>query len=691
MKRNKNKTSRKGDFMSINNIKKRILSVVFGLIAASAMVISSCDAVTNGVGTAEQTELTALSASRVTVGQTVITNQAGLRAIESNPSWNYVLGNDITLTGWIPICGSSSGTQPFTGTLDGAGNTITIQSFNARAISRYGYVGIFQQAAAGAIFQNLTVDIDANAVVQTSAQYVGGLSAYAEGTSFGGITIEGEFNVISTNTPADQDVGLVAGYAGQKSSFAGIDIEGDLNVQFTNNGILNVNAGGISGHLAGNSSIIRSFIDCNFVATADMPAAVYPDPDNYLTLGGAAGYAESGSNFQDIIVVPGTVVDAQSDHTSVYAGGVLGRGLQVTIEAADSGASVFGSGPGYNTSAGGIAGYIQQSTVSGAAASGDIMLNAAWGGDANALWMIYAGGLVGYSGGTADGSSSIDHSHATGAVSATSPYPYAGGLVGYNYGYNDFGPGSPAEYAKFLASGGVTATSNGSQITRSYATGSVTATATANGLPYAGGLAGYSSIPPASGSNIENCYATGDVTANTDSQYGWAGGLIGANAQGSIVTTSYATGAIYVEVGVNKLPYDQPGINPGAAGGGIAGVNYYNNVTTKTPALIERSVALNPVIVGSSQNTSLSPYLLHRVAGDLGSASQGYGIGVLDDNYANDAMVITPVWNSVIDPNDVDGEDTVAKPPAAFFTAAPLSWDFNTIWDMGTDGYPILR
>jgi hypothetical protein len=363
-------------------------------------------------------------------------------------------------------------------------------------------------------------------------------------------------------------------------------------------------------------------------------------------------------------------------------GGVLGKGLDITITESVSAAVITGNGPGYNSSAGGVAGYIQHSTVSYSQASGAVTLGATWQTGSYDYWMIYTGGLVGYSGGTNSGGSSITQSHATGAVSATAPYPYAGGLVGYNYGYNTFS-GSPAELQHFLTAGGVTATSNGGQIIRSYATGSVTAASTPNsdGLPYAGGLAGYSSIGASSGANIENCYARGDVTATTESQYGWAGGLLGSNAQDSIVSKSYATGDVYVSVGPDALVYPQPGINPGAAGGGIVGVNYFTSATS-----IENCVALNYLIVGSAPNRV--PFLLQRIAGDLGASGNQ---GTLTDNFGSDSMTITPVWNQDIGLNQLDGASIVAQPPQTFYTTAPLNWDFNDIWYLGPNGYPALR
>jgi hypothetical protein len=441
-----------------------------------------------------------------------------------------------------------------------------------------------------------------------------------------------------------------------------------------------------------NSKMGGATIDGLFTLTADMPYDYVPD--NSARFGGAAGYAEQ-AGFDGVTVDASAAVNANSQQTQVYVGGVVGKGLTVTITGANSSAVITGNGYGYNTSAGGVAGYIQQSAVSESSASGAVTLGARWDGTLNSIWQIYAGGLVGYSGGTANGGSSITQSHATGAVSATSTYPYAGGLVGYNYGYNDFS-GSPAEYAEFLAAGGVSATSNGGQITRSYATGNVQAISISgtNGLPYAGGLVGYSSIPAIQDTkivpNIENCYAKGNVIATTDSMFAWAGGLLGANAQGSLVSKTYAIGTVDVKAGINKLPYDQPGTIPGAAGGGIVGMNYYVDVTSGKAPLVTLSVGLNTLILGSSQDTSVAPYLLQRVAGSLGPNNPLY-LGTLINNFGNDSMLIVPVWNQDIGPNGLDGDNSAAQPPQSFFVAAPLNWDFGGIWTMGADGYPALR
>jgi hypothetical protein len=647
--------------MHLFTMKKRITSVLIGLTVAFAMVFSACDSVTNdNGGPAELSELLALSVSGAKVGQTVITDQDGLAAIERDPSGNYELGASFAVTNWIPICGPYTGTDPFTGALDGKGYTITINSFDPTALGSN--IGIFQTTQ-GATIINLTVD--------------------------------GSLDVTTTATGATPvNIGLVAGSASAGTRFGNITINGDLKVLYNGPALGVVNAGGIAGYLS-NCALSTAFIDGLFALIADMPYTY--SLDNGVRLGGAAGYADNNASFYEITVDASTAVNADTTNNPVYVGGVLGKGLTVTITGNTSYAVVTGNGPGYNTSAGGIAGYIQQSTVATSSAFGEVTLGAAWESGSYDYWQVYAGGLVGYSGGTDSGTSGggsvIDHSHACGAVSANAPYPYAGGLVGYNYGYNDFS-GTPAEYAKFVAAGGVTVTYNGSKITESYATGNVQATATANGLPYAGGLAGYSSIPTvdtnARAPNIENCYAKGNVIATSGGKYAWAGGLIGANAQGSIVSKTYAIGTVDVKVGTNDLPYSQPGINPGAAGGGIAGVNYYVDATSTLQPRVEFSVGLNALIYGTSADTSVAPYLLQRVVGDLGQNDPLY-LGKLDDNYGNNAMSILPTWNQDIRLDGLDGDSATAQPAQSFYSSTPLNWNFSSIWTMDPTGYPALQ
>jgi hypothetical protein len=662
-------------------MKKAIYSLLLSalILSGSAFIIACQDISGVGEGTAP-----ALSGLQRSVAGSnafhIVTDQADLADVDTDLSGTFVLENDIDLDDWIPVGDPNIIGVPFTGILDGDGHTITINSFDSGVLSGNEYLGIFA-ASSGATFINVTVNVASNPIVTDTAQYVGGLVAYAERTTFDTITVTGSLELDST-VDADLDVGLVAGYAAAGSTFINDDVAANLNVLYNNDDTTAVNAGGLVGYVIG-SKLIDVDVDGEFTVTADMP--YYYVPDNSVRLGGVAGYAEQAA-FVEVTIDTGTFIEAVSEETPVYAGGVVGRGLNITIDDSASSAIVTGNGPGYNTSAGGIAGYIVQSTVQDSQADGAITLAATWTSSSDGYWQIYAGGLVGYSGGNESGNSVIDHSHASGAVSVTAPYPYAGGLLGYNYGYNDFS--SPAErWAYYHGKGIVTATFNGSRVTRSYATGNAVATSTpgSKGIPYAGGLAGYSSINATNAPNIENCYATGNATGTTDSKYGWVGGLLGANAQGSVVSKTYATGNVFVSVGSNEIPYPQPSLNPGAVGASIVGMNYYLTASGAAP-VVELSVGLSTLIDASAP--SVIPILIHRVVGDLGlSGNQG----IVQRNYAYDRMLGLPssAWNPQPNINGLDGDDTLLQPAQQVYSIN-LGWDFTNVWYMGTNGYPAL-
>ena len=66
--------------------------------------------------------MAAMLSSYGVFAQTQITNEEELRSMATNPSGEYVLANDIVLTGeWTPV-----GTEaaPFTGKFDGAGHAV---------------------------------------------------------------------------------------------------------------------------------------------------------------------------------------------------------------------------------------------------------------------------------------------------------------------------------------------------------------------------------------------------------------------------------------------------------------------------------------------------------------------------------------------------------------------------------------
>jgi hypothetical protein len=365
--------------------------------------------------------------------------------------------------------------------------------------------------------------------------------------------------------------------------------------------------------------------------------------------GGVAGYLDN-SRMEDIS--SSLDVSARSDLGSVYAGGLSGYALGSKISRCHSTGNISVSGLGHNTSAGGVAGYLRKTVVSDCSATGNVRLQAIppeeYSNAMDYLYMIYAGGLLGYTG---DGSDTR-RSYATGSVYAESPYPYAGGLVGYNYG-------------------DLSGTTEGAVIAECRASGDVTATAVRGGIPYAGGLAGYTSQK----GKLLDSYAEGDVEARSGGRLAWAGGIAGSCANSATVSRCYAGGSVRAEAGAKDLPFGgQPGISDGALAGGIAGYVYWNDRT-----LLENCAALNTSIEAVCEPGGEKG--VHLIAGRVDPYA------VVRDNIAGPGVSCTAA--PIFDADGLDGTVLAAFPTEEDYQA--LGWDFTTVWKMGGEGYPVLQ
>jgi hypothetical protein len=623
---------------------KKFIAVLTVFLFVGMTFFTACQNALDG-GEDVAAELSAKSASGI--GATItITTQAQLESIGTTTAYpangDYLLGGDLILMDYWPPCDTGAEQPAFTGTFDGGGNTITISSFDSDVVADSAYLGIFAVSAAGVapatLIQNLNVVFDATSVSSSTVQYVGGVVAYSTSTTFDTINVSGSLNATNANTSTDPYysfyVGEVTAYAAT-STFTNIVVSGSIN------------------------------------ATGRMPLNSDYTNYNFVAVGGVVGYAAGGSISG---ASAGTTITATGTQVQSHAGGIVGRADSFSIARVTGTGNVTANGENNNTSAGGIAGYITQTTVASShTTAGNITVTAPSGSGQYDVYQAFAGGLIGFTG----NASAVTLSSAIGQTVAANnaSYPYAGGLVGYNYGMQTY-PNPPT---------------SGSTITQSYSTNVVSADATNDtnpGLPYAGGLVAYNS---ATGSLIENCYATGSVSAVTSANSSWAGGLVGANAQGAVVSKSYATGNVVSTAGTGDLPYGaQAGANVGAAGSGIVGTNYYSNTSTTptTTTIVQFCAALNSLIDGSASTGA--PYLLHRVAGDLGTTASPAAPGTLNTNIANEYMTVTPEWNNPDKTlNGVDGEDEAAQPAQNIYTGI-LGWDFSAIWTMNGSGYPSL-
>lgn len=95
--------------------------------------------------------MAAMLSSYGVFAQTQITNEAELRAMATNPTGEYVLANDIVLTGeWTPV---GTETAPFTGKFDGAGHAVKGLVVNQDA----GFLGLFG-CVSGASISNVRIE-----------------------------------------------------------------------------------------------------------------------------------------------------------------------------------------------------------------------------------------------------------------------------------------------------------------------------------------------------------------------------------------------------------------------------------------------------------------------------------------------------------------------------------------------------
>jgi hypothetical protein len=452
----------------------------------------------------------------------------------------YTLAVDVELTGWMPLGGGKD--NPFTGTFDGGGRTITVHSFAADATRESSYIGLFRYVKNGTI-RNFSL--------------AGTLDVLWDSSSAGGLR----------------------------------------------------------------------------------------------SAGGATGYLDN-SRMEDIN--SSLALAARSDTGSVYAGGLVGYALSSAIARCHATGAISASGLGHNSSAGGVGGYLRKTAVSDCSAAGDVRLEAvppdSYSNAMDYLYMIYAGGLIGYTG---DGSNTR-RSYATGSVYAESPYPYAGGLVGYNYG-------------------DLSGTTEGAVIEGSYASGKVVAQAARGGLPYAGGLAGYTSQK----GKLLDSYATGTVEARSGGHLAWAGGITGSCANSAMVSRCYARGSVNALTGAEDLPFGgQPGISDGALAGGIAGYVYWNEAAT-----LENCAALNASIAAFPAEGGVGE--VHRIAARVDEYA------VVRNNIAGPGILYTAAPATDEGPVGLDGVSLAAPPAREDYQA--LGWDFDTVWAMDGSGYPVLQ
>lgn len=245
---------------------------------------------------------------------------AWLEAVQNDLTLNLTLMADITLpntdlatseeitvaegvpsgSNWTPMGGLSSG--PYTGIVEGNSHTITGLRISSTTDAT-GFIGFLQGNAGTGEVRNLTL---ANAVVYSTANYVGGIAGYNKaGTisncTFGSSTTDGS-SVSSTNI-----YGRVGGIVGSTSGTV---------TSCTNNGT--VSSSGTTVWAGG----ITAYIDGNTLSGCYNNGSVSASGSSSAKAGGIVGQSTVSSIVSDCTNQGSATV---TDCTQSYAGGIVGN------------------------------------------------------------------------------------------------------------------------------------------------------------------------------------------------------------------------------------------------------------------------------------------------------------------------------------------------------------------------------
>jgi hypothetical protein len=319
----------------------------------------------------------------------------------------------------------------------------------------------------------------------------------------------------------------------------------------------------------------------------------------------------------------------------------------------------------------------------------------------------------------------LDRCWAVGNVSAEGKGPLAvGGLVGEVYDHNTpatsvitrcYATGNvnvastTTNEGHILAAGGLVGLALSTEISESWAGGSVYAEGQVNSRIYIGGLVGSlgdyeGDITAHTSSSINNCYALGNVLANksfltSDSSYIYiyAGGLAGHVQIGSSTDTrkiehSFAAGSVAARC------LDPGDVIPLVCAGGVVGYIHANGKLSNTAAL----GAAVTVTGGSSTRSAKRVY----PAGD-GSGFSNVAVDTMRLEKGAAVAYYFPYWDGTTpEPsayyilsasNDGNGQDGLTVSGSVFRTPSiwtPLFDGQSAAWDyssLASRGYPTLK
>jgi len=559
----------------------------------------------------------------VDMNNTVHLTQTNFAAALSNTNYtNYVLTGDITLDNWNPV--DLSGKNFY-----GNGYTVTINSMMTSA--NCGLFGIVN----GGLVRDLTVHYNNVAInlgdkvqhergvlPRYDAQF-GGIAGTASGTAqFINVLVKGTTTVTSSAIINNYDYANVGGIAGYMTNQANVNTaRGGLNLTINISGKGDVNIGGITGLYYGGTAYtsIQEFqptlskctVTGNITATCG---------GTMVNIGGIIGYlwgTDTNTNtrvsLDDCVYEQGKINVTANDDT--FLGGVIGyvdnygaftkcysHAAEIKVKIDGSSILVFG----------GFIGYFYTSEIRDCGNSSHINIDT----KSTTTGDVYMGGFAGFIPRHSSYMTKLENCWSRGEVrSFGNGRLYTGGLVGYSQGYESviymiqqcWATGiviaeREGDDNKDFFTGGLVGRAEYTQITTSWASGSVTARKTTNiGGGSVGGLVG-----GATGGKITNCYALSNVLADKStagsSSYWIAAGGIAGHATECDVQSNFTAGAVSVQDSGNSTVY----------AGGIVG-RYPSSGSVQNNAALGASVTAKGAgglytgrVFGYSPSTSIS-------------------------------------------------------------------------------------
>jgi hypothetical protein len=492
-----------------------------------------------------------LQAGPARAATVIIKTLAELQNIEKNLAGDYVLGADIDASatkswnggaGFIPIGAnglSPSEYQPFRGTFNGAGHTISHLAFGTAGT--WIYTALFAYVGTTGKVENVTLED-----VSVTSSYQGFVQGQADTGYIAPLVGINEGQVIGAKASGAV---LLNGYQNIVAGLVG------YNQNLVESSSSSVSVTGNSINANPNIFVAAGLVGVNVVNGKAIGTITKSSATGKAT-GGIANGGDQGGGYAGGLVGlnEGKIETAASAQTvscsGCFIGGLVGfnSGSTAVISGSRSSSAVSSS---INGRIGGLVGYNSaKATISVSAATGPATSN---GGNSD------VGGLVGENDGT------IKDSHATGKVAgivgkeSSAGTSQLGGLAGVNdmdgLIQTSYATGSVTDnIGGGVTLGGLVGYNYGpGTIDECYATGAVTGTGFETPV---GGLVGTNSYSHGYGL-IENSYAHGNVTGGMESD---VGELIGFNDTAKM-TASYGTGKL--KGGKNALIGGDVGSNQG--------------------------------------------------------------------------------------------------------------------------------